>query len=79
MARLWPLSHEIQKAGLQHWIDLRFNALVWWLYLQWSIGKQSAPDQAETYSFLMDAYLRNYYLHFAGSANLMPVLGFIGA
>jgi len=66
-----PLSHEIQARGLQHWIDARFNALAWWLFLQQSTG---APNENEMKRFLLDAYRRNYFLHFAGCAHLMPLL-----
>ena len=66
-----PLSHEIQARSLQHWIDARFNALVWWLFLQQSSG---APSESEMKRFLHDCYRRNYFLHFAGCGQLMPLL-----
>jgi len=74
-----PLSHEIQANRLQHWIDPRFNALVWWMFLQRNVGEGRPPTQTEIYHFLLDAYLRSYFLHFAGAAHLMPLLGFLGA
>ena len=63
-----PLSHEIQTRGLQHWIDPRFNALVWWLFLHQS----AAADDLQR--CVQDCYRRNYFLHFAGCAHLMPLL-----
>ena len=38
-----PLSHEIQARGLQHWIDPRFNALVWWLFLYQNVAQHDLP------------------------------------
>lgn len=70
-----PLSHEIQARGLQHWIDPRFNALVWWMFLQANMGSGRIATQTEMRDFLMESYSRNYFLHFAGAANLMPLLG----
>ena len=66
-----PLSHEIQARGLQHWIDPRFNALVWWLFLQQNPG--TAPDNLRR--FVQDNYRRSHFLHFAGCAHLMPLVG----
>jgi len=70
-----PLSHEIQAHGLQHWIDPRFNALVWWMFLQHNIRVAPIKTQNEMQHFLLEAYRRSYFLHFAGAANLMPLLG----
>jgi hypothetical protein len=64
-----PLSHEIQARGLQHWMDPRFNALIWWLYLE------RAPTDAALPTFLRNSYAANYFLHFAGAAHLMSMLG----
>ena len=61
-----PLSHEIQARGLQHWIDPRFNALLWWLFLY----QNPSPDDLQR--FVRDNYRRNFFLHFAGCAHLMP-------
>ena len=72
-----PLSHEIQSHGLQHWIDPRFNALVWWMFLQYSMGGAQITTQAEMHHFLLESYRRSYFLHFAGAANLMPLLCFV--
>ena len=68
------LSHEVLARGLQHWIDPRFNALVWWLYLQANMGNARVLSQGEVQRFVTDAYARNYFLHFAGAANLMPLV-----
>jgi hypothetical protein len=73
-----PLSHEIQSHGLQHWIDPRFNALVWWMFLQASRGAARIATQSEIQHFLLESYRRSYFLHFAGAANLMPLLGLAG-
>jgi hypothetical protein len=70
-----PVSHEIQLRGLQHWMDPRFNALVWWMFLDWSIRKPAPPSEAELAQFVRDAYRKSYFLHFAGAAHLMPLLG----
>jgi len=63
-----PLSHEIQARGLAHWIDPRFNALVWWLFLH----QNASPDELPR--FVQENYRRSYFLHFAGCAHLMPLV-----
>lgn len=63
-----PLSHEIQARGLQHWIDPRFNALVWWLFLHQNPGTDDLPR------FVQENYRRSFFLHFAGCAHLIPLL-----
>jgi hypothetical protein len=63
-----PLSHEIQARGLQHWIDPRFNALVWWLFL----GASASTDELPR--LVPEWYRRSYFLHFAGCAHLMPLV-----
>jgi hypothetical protein len=68
------LSHNILSRGLQHWIDPRFNALVWWLFLQANLGSGRVTTQTDIENFLKDSYARNYFLHFAGAANLMPLV-----
>ena len=73
-----PLSHEIQARGLQHWIDPRFNALVWWMFLHRNMGGGQTPTQSEISQFLLDSYRHSYFLHFAGAANLMALLGSAG-
>jgi hypothetical protein len=67
-------SDEIQAHGLQYWIDPRFNALVWWMFLQHSLGGAQIAAQDEMKHFLLELYRRSYFLHFAGAANLMPLL-----
>lgn len=74
-----PLSHEIQAHGLQHWIDQRFNALVWWLALRHTSAMSRAPTETELRDFLRDCYQRSYFLHFAGAAHMMPMLDSAGA
>jgi hypothetical protein len=69
-----PLSHEIQARSLQHWIDPRFNALLWWLFLQRSMGETAMASPKELAAFVHDSYRRSYFLHFAGCAHLMPLL-----
>ena len=64
-----PLSHEIQAHGLQHWIDPRFNALVWWLFLHQNPSTDHLPR------FVQENYRRSFFLHFAGCAHLMGLLG----
>jgi hypothetical protein len=69
-----PLSHEIQARRLQHWIDARFNALLWWMFLYRNHGSERAPTPLEIRALVQDAYRSSYFLHFAGAANLMPLL-----
>jgi hypothetical protein len=69
-----PLSYEIQTRALQHWIDARFNALIWWIFLHRNIGAERAPTPSEIHALVRDAYRNSYFLHFAGAANLMPLL-----
>jgi hypothetical protein len=64
-----PLSHEIQAHSLQQWIDPRFNALVWWLFLHQNPG----TDANSLARFVEENYRRSYFLHFAGCAHLMPL------
>jgi hypothetical protein len=70
------LSHEVLTRGLQHWIDPRFNALIWWLFLQANTGRGQVTTQSEIQKFVIESFRRNYFLHFAGAANLMPLLTF---
>jgi hypothetical protein len=72
------LSHEIQAGGLVHWIDPRFNFLAWWVIQLTCMKTGREPNQAELQCFLMESYLRNHFLHFAGIGDLMPMIGFIG-
>jgi hypothetical protein len=69
-----PLSHEIQARGLQHWVDARFNALVWWLFLDRSVGEGETPNERQMRQFLKDIYVQSYFLHFAGCAHLMGMV-----
>ena len=73
------LSHEIQKASLQHWIDQRFNALLIWLALA-EIAKtgRQPTNKLEMGHFLMEQFFRNFFIHFAGHQDWMPIVGFIG-
>lgn len=68
-----PLSHEIQALGHQHWIDPRFNALVWWLFLHQNVSTDALKP------FVEANYRRSYFLHFAGCAHLMPLVPPSGA
>ena len=65
-----PLSFEIQENGLQHWIDNRFNALVY--FLAWV--SELTLNQPLSSAALKDAYARNYFLHFAGRREMMNLL-----
>ncbi len=73
------LSHEILSRGLEHWIDPKFNALVWWLIKYANIKRGQMPTHDQLYHFLLESYLRNHFLHFAGAADLMAMIGFRGA
>ena len=68
------LSYEIQVRGLQHWLDQRFNALLWWMYLHQSMDGAHIATQDELAAFVRDSYRRSYFLHFAGCGHLMPLL-----
>ena len=68
------VSHAVQARGLQHWIDQRFNALIWWTYLDESIRGASITTESELRRFVRECYRRSYFLHFAGAAHLMPLL-----
>jgi hypothetical protein len=70
-----PLSHEIQARSLPHWIDPRFNALVWWMFLAESLRGNAIDTADDMREFLRDCLRRSYFLHFAGAAHLMGVLG----
>jgi hypothetical protein len=69
------LSHAIQSRGLQHWLDPKFNALLWWLFLDASRGRTKMMEDRELRAFMRQAYASNYFLHFAGAAQLMRLLG----
>ena len=69
-----PLSHEIQARCLQHWIDRRFNALLWWMFLERSIAGSHMESEGKLAEFVRDSFIRNYFLHFAGAAHLMPMV-----
>jgi hypothetical protein len=70
-----PLSHEIQARGLEHWIDPKFNALLWWMFLDWSIGLPAPPSHDRLSAFVREAHRKSHFLHFAGAAHLMPLAG----
>ena len=53
----------------------RFNALVWWMFLHHSMGGRALQTEADMVRFLIDCYRWSYFLHFAGAAHLMPLLG----
>ena len=62
-----PLSFEIQKRDLQHWIDLRFNALTMLrLYEYEQELKQKVSNRVELVAAIRHMYNKNYFLHFAG-------------
>jgi len=70
-----PLSFEIQENGLQHWIDSRFNALVY--FLVWEIEltlNLKLSSNWQIAAAFKHAYARNYFLHFAGRQNQMTLL-----
>jgi hypothetical protein len=70
-----PLSYEIQKQELPHWIDSRFNALIGFLLMQERIVLKNALTTAEERSkFLQAAFQQNYFLHFSGQHQLMEIL-----
>lgn len=76
------LSHEMQKHGLQHWIDPRFNAVLYLLIFR-SILRNGGrePTEPELRHFTLEQYRRNYFLHFAGRRYkyLFPLIEFSGA
>jgi len=73
------VSHEIQKAGSQHFINPRFNALLIWLAMADILrtGKQPT-NKLEMEHFLVEQFFRNFFTHFAGHQDWMPIVGFIG-
>jgi hypothetical protein len=73
-----PLSYEIQNQGIQYWIDPKFNALTSWLVWQSNLKAGRQPNPQEFYCFLLDQYLRNHFLHFAGMGGAMDMLRFLG-
>lgn len=74
------LSHEIQNANLQHWIDPRFNALLIWLVMAESVKTGRQPiNKVEMGHFLMEQFFRNFFIHFAGHQEWMSIVGFIGS
>jgi len=68
------LSYEVLACGLQCWIDPRFNALLWWMYLQRSMHGPQIETENQLADFVRDSYRRSYFLHFAGCAHLMSIL-----
>jgi hypothetical protein len=71
-----PLSFEIQEKGLQHWLDNRFNAIVYLLDSYSHLVQKKPPLTADWQktAFLKEEYARNYFLHFAGTHHLMRLL-----
>ena len=73
------LSHEIQKAAVQHWISGKFNALLIWLAMAEIVKTGRQPrTKIEMGHFLMEQFFRNFFIHFAGHQDWMPIVGFIG-
>lgn len=73
------LSHEIQKAGLQHWINPRFNAVLIWLAMADIVRTGAQPtNKLEMAYFITEQYFRNFFTHFAGHQDWMPIVGFMG-
>jgi hypothetical protein len=64
-----PLSYEIQTRGLQHWIDARFNTLIWWVFLYRNIGAERAPTPSEVHALVREAYRNSYFKCFAGESD----------
>src|SRR5262249_20595263 len=62
-----PLSFEVQDRNMAHWIDSRFNALIFFLKLREELlRKRSLNTFQERAKFLEEVYQSNYFLHFAG-------------
>ncbi len=73
------LSHEVQKAAAQHWIDPRFNALLIWLALADIVKTGRQPtNKLEMGYFLMEQFFRNVFIHFGGHHDWMSIVGFMG-
>ena len=70
-----PLSYEIQARGFQYWIDPRFNALLWWMFLERSLAGSQIVSETELAGFVRESFAGSYFLHFAGCAHLMPLMG----
>jgi uncharacterized membrane-anchored protein YhcB (DUF1043 family) len=45
------------------------------MFLQRSVEGAQIATQDEMNHFLLESYRRSYFLHFAGAANLLPLLG----
>lgn len=73
------LSHEIQRAKLQHWINPKFNALLIWLAMAELVKTGWQPtSKIEMQHFLMQQFFRNFFIHFAGHQDWMSMVSFIG-
>lgn len=67
-----PLSFEIQERGLEHWLDPRFNALIfmWALYHE-RILRKPVKSPMDKIALIKAQYERSYFLHFAARQDLM--------
>ncbi|HEV2161348.1 MAG TPA: hypothetical protein VGR52_03810 [Stellaceae bacterium] len=73
------LSHEVQKANLQHWINPKFNALLIWLALADIVKTGRQPtNKLEMGYFLMEQFFRNFFIHFGGHQDWMQIVSFVG-
>ena len=73
-----PLSHEVQSHQLQHWIDPRFNWMVYLFVLRARMKTGQDPSDQRMFCFLLEQYLRNHFLHFGAVHHLMPMLDLLG-
>lgn len=73
-----PLSYEILRANLAHWIDERFNWVLFWQVWRAKLRLGKDPADGQMYAFLMEQYLKNHFLHFAGVHDLIRRLAFLG-
>jgi hypothetical protein len=66
-----PLSYEIQRRGLFHGLNPRFNALLYVMQILSEVGVDRALTKAELPSLVRGQFLANYFLHFASFRHLM--------
>lgn len=67
-----PLSYELMRAGCVHWLDPRFN-YIWGHYASLHFPfLADAPDHPRLLECVRDARRQTFFLHFAGSTELMP-------
>jgi hypothetical protein len=90
-----PLSYEVVKAGLHHWIDYRFNLIYYdyrvmfypflshvsydtsvWKRVRRRLVQLLYGQKAYSIEGLActSAFAASYFIHFAGSAQLMPLV-----